>query len=141
MTDFRRQYRRTPREVRVPQLYTDYYDFTGFVDAVRSVMTQECPFNSTRFNNAVCWFDSCELHERLNLNIQRTPIDIKARAMQVYMWQWTADYLVELFIWAGVVPRGCSWPRNIQGAPYEVLERIRQRTYRLLGEVGRIYFA
>ncbi|KAI6299750.1 hypothetical protein MCOR34_009135 [Pyricularia oryzae] len=141
MTDFRRQYRRAPREVRVPQLYTDYYDFTGFVDAVRSVMTQECPSNSTRFNNAVCWFDSCELHERLNLNIQRTPIDIKARAMQVYMWQWAADYLVELFIWAGVVPRGCSWPRNVQGAPYEVLERIRQRTYRLLGEVGRIYFA
>ncbi|TLD19272.1 hypothetical protein PspLS_09829 [Pyricularia sp. CBS 133598] len=61
-----------------------------------------------------------------------TPIDLGEFEMQVYIWQWTADYLVELFVGARLVPMGSSWPHNIRGTPYAILKEIRRLTSELL---------
>ncbi|TLS25888.1 hypothetical protein PpBr36_07881 [Pyricularia pennisetigena] len=129
---------RDPRTILVPELHTGPFDFRPYVFAVRKCLWEECV---DRFDVVLDNFFDHELHERLIGYITSTPIDLGEVDMQIYIWQWTADYLVELFTEAQVVPPGSSWPLRIRGTPYSILEDIRRESCETLAYLCDDQFA
>ncbi|KAI6348594.1 hypothetical protein MCOR25_010781 [Pyricularia grisea] len=108
----------------VPELYKGYHEFRVYVASVRSRLANECMYISHKYDLVVQAFSDHELHEHLNACINSTPIDLHEYEISVFMWQWTTEYIIKLFINAGVVPEGSSWPHNIWGTPYAILEEV-----------------